>query len=86
MKNLTPGEILRARRKALKMTLRDVGRIAKISVAYVVLIEQGKRNCPALKVLWRLAYAYGFSFHDIVDIFMRNNECITDSKYLSRMS
>lgn len=61
---LTLGQWLRARRKALGLTLRQVEQITKGKVSNPLLsqIETGKIESPSAIMLHRLAAAYGLDF------------------------
>jgi transcriptional regulator with XRE-family HTH domain len=53
------GEYLKQLRDDRKMTLRDVEEKAKISNAYLSQVENGQRSIPTMRILSRLAQAYG---------------------------
>ncbi len=53
------GKFLKQLREARNMTLRDVEKQAHISTAYLSQVENGLRSAPTMKVLSRLAEAYG---------------------------
>lgn len=53
------GEYLKKLREDRNMTLRDVEEQAKISNAYLSQVETGVRSAPTMKILSRLAEAYG---------------------------
>ena len=55
------GQYLKQLREDRKMTLRDVEEKAKISNAYLSQVENGQRGVPTMKILSRLAQAYGVS-------------------------
>jgi len=55
------GEYLKKLRDERKMSLYVVEREAKISNAYLSQVERGIRNVPSIKILTRLAKAYGVS-------------------------
>ncbi len=61
------GEFLRNLRTSRGMTLRDVEERAKVSNAYLSQVERGERGTPNLKVLKRLAEAYGISASKLVE-------------------
>lgn len=53
------GKFLKHLREERNMTLRDVEEQAHISNAYLSQVENGLRSTPTMKVLSRLAEAYG---------------------------
>jgi transcriptional regulator with XRE-family HTH domain len=55
------GIYLKKLREDRKLTLRDVEEKARISNAYLSQVEQGKKGIPTIKILSRLAEAYGVS-------------------------
>jgi len=64
------GEYLKQLRRDRHMTLRDVEKKAKISNAYLSQVESGERNMPTVKILSRLASAYGISLSDLLKATM----------------
>lgn len=54
------GAVIRERRAALGLSLRDVAKLCKVSVPFVSDIENGKR-CPSATVCDELAYALDVS-------------------------
>ena len=64
------GEFLKQLRHDRKMTLRDVEKKSKISNAYLSQVETGERNIPTVKILSRLASAYGVSLSDMLKATM----------------
>lgn len=86
------GRYLKLLRKDRGMTLRQVEKITKISNSYLSQMESGKRNVPTLKILKRLADAYGMYVTNLIDaadkefktvIFDLENIIANDS-YISR--
>jgi len=61
------GIYLKKLREDRKLTLRDVEEKAKISNAYLSQVEQGKKGVPTIKILSRLAEAYGVPVAGIMD-------------------
>jgi transcriptional regulator with XRE-family HTH domain len=59
------GKYLKKIREDRKMTLREVEGEARISNAYLSQVERGIREVPTLKVLARLAKAYGIQLSDL---------------------
>ena len=55
----TFGDYLKRLREERKMTLRNVEETASISNAYLSQVESGQRNIPTMKILSKLAKAYG---------------------------
>jgi transcriptional regulator with XRE-family HTH domain len=53
------GKVLKGRREALELTREQLAKRAKVTTAYVSMIEAGKRKNPSLAVLQRLAKALG---------------------------
>ena len=65
------GEFLRALRESRQMTLRQVEERARVSNAYLSQIERGERGIPNLRILKKLAEAYGTSVTELVEIAER---------------
>jgi len=63
---ITFGEFLRKLRESRGMSLRGVEAIAKISNAYLSQVERGERGIPNIKVLRRLADAYGVTVEVLI--------------------
>jgi transcriptional regulator with XRE-family HTH domain len=61
------GKYLRGLRKEKGLTLREVESKSKISNAYLSQIESGKRGIPTVKVLSKLANAYGVHIADLLE-------------------
>lgn len=53
------GAFIKKLRDGLNLSLRDVEGLAKVSNAYLSQVERGERGIPNIKVLRRLADAYG---------------------------
>ena len=51
--------MIKARREALGWTRERLARKAKVTTAYVSMLEAGKRKNPSLRVLSRIAKALG---------------------------
>jgi HTH-type transcriptional regulator, competence development regulator len=60
------GEYLRRLRKDKGLTLKQVEKSAKVSNAYVSLVERGLRNPPHPDILKRLAKAYEVSQRELL--------------------
>ena len=61
------GEFLRSLRENRELTLRQVEERVRVSNAYLSQIERGERGIPNLKILKKLAEAYGVSVTELVD-------------------
>ena len=61
------GEFLRALRESRQLTLRQVEEQVHVSNAYLSQIERGERGIPNLKILKKLAEAYGVTVTELVD-------------------
>lgn len=59
------GGILRERRESQGRTLRDVGRDARVSVAYLSEIERGRKE-PSSEVLVAVCHALGMRLVDLL--------------------
>ena len=53
------GKMLKARREGLGLTREQLAKKAKVTTAYVSMLEAGKRKNPSLPVLRRLAKELG---------------------------
>jgi len=53
------GKMLKERREGLGLTREQLAKKAKVTTAYVSMMEAGKRKNPSLVVLQRLAKALG---------------------------
>ncbi len=51
--------MLKERREAVGLTREQLAKKARVTTAYVSMIEAGKRKSPSLAVLQRLAKALG---------------------------
>lgn len=86
------GDYLRELRESRGLTLREVEKIARVSNAYLSQIERDKRSIPNLKILMRLADAYGVSLEELVKAAEEasNEDSVDagtstpDSKFVSR--
>ena len=59
MPRLQIGKMLKERREGLGLTREQLARKAKVTTAYVSMMEAGKRKNPSLDVLRKLAKALG---------------------------
>src|SRR5262245_42199081 len=71
------GEFLRALRARRHLTLRQVEEQVRVSNAYLSQIERGERGVPNLKVLKKLAEAYGVSVTELVNAAEKETEGIS---------
>ena len=87
------GSYLKKLRLDRKMSLREVEKMAKISNAYLSQVERGERNIPTLKILSRVAKAYGVEVGELIkraeeefeNKSQKENEISNpDSEYISR--
>jgi transcriptional regulator with XRE-family HTH domain len=84
------GEYLRIIRHNRKLSLRDVEKKAHISNAYLSQIERGERGVPSIKMMSKLAEAYGVSVVDLIEIAILElkkeafdfNILVPDTKYV----
>lgn len=60
------GSYLRKLRKEKGLTLKQVEKSAKVSNAYISLVERGRRNPPHPEILKRLAKAYDVPQRDLL--------------------
>ena len=60
------GSYLRKLRKEKGLTLKQVEKAAKVSNAYISLVERGRRNPPHPEILKRLAKAYDIAQRDLL--------------------
>jgi XRE family transcriptional regulator, master regulator for biofilm formation len=60
------GKMLKERREGLGLTREQLARKAKVTTAYVSMMEAGKRKNPSLAVLQRLAKALGVSLTELL--------------------
>jgi XRE family transcriptional regulator, master regulator for biofilm formation len=58
--------MLKERREGLGLTREQLARKAKVTTAYVSMMEAGKRKNPSLAVLQRLAKALGVSLTELL--------------------
>ena len=66
MPRLQIGKMLKERREGLGLTREQLARKAKVTRAYVSMMEAGKRKNPSLAVLQRLAKALGVSLTELL--------------------
>jgi transcriptional regulator with XRE-family HTH domain len=59
--------MIRERRKAKKMSLRELAKAADVPFGYLAELEAGKKKNPSLAVLTRLAEALGVKIGKLVD-------------------
>ena len=62
---MTMGELIRQRRKQLKLTAAQLAKLVRCSKSYISKIENGKRK-PSLTTLLRLCSALACSTIDIL--------------------
>jgi len=60
------GSYLRRLRKEKGLTLKQVEKAARVSNAYISLVERGRRNPPHPDILQRLAKVYDVSQRDLL--------------------
>jgi transcriptional regulator with XRE-family HTH domain len=65
---LTLADFLRARRKDLSLTLRDVEQKTGLSNAYLSQVENGKIAQPSPSSLSKIAEAYNLSFGRLMEL------------------
>ncbi len=61
------GRVLKALREENEWTLKDLAKKAKVTQAYISLLERGKKKNPTLAILKRLAKALGVSVAELVE-------------------
>jgi transcriptional regulator with XRE-family HTH domain len=61
------GKMLQDRREATGLTREQLAKKAKVTTAYVSMMEAGKRKNPSLAILQRLAKALGVSVSELLD-------------------
>lgn len=61
------GEILKERRRAKGLTLKQVSDMSGVSTSYLGRIERGERF-PSGRILWRLAEPLGFTESDLLKL------------------
>jgi HTH-type transcriptional regulator, competence development regulator len=59
------GNYLKKLRLDRNLSLRDVEKKAKISNAYLSQVERGERSIPTLRILSRIAEAYGVDLSEL---------------------
>jgi len=59
--------MLQDRREATGLTREQLAKKAKVTTAYVSMMEAGKRKNPSLAILQRLAKALGVSVSELLD-------------------
>ena len=60
------GKMLQDRREATGLTREQLAKKAKVTTAYVSMMEAGKRKNPSLAILQRLAKALGVSVSELL--------------------
>lgn len=60
------GKLLKERREATGLTREQLAKKAKVTTAYVSMIEAGKRKSPSISVLQRLAKALGVPMTELL--------------------
>jgi transcriptional regulator with XRE-family HTH domain len=60
------GKVIKTRREVLGLTREQLAREAKVTTAYISMLEAGKRKNPSLKVLNKLARALGVEPMDLL--------------------
>ncbi len=61
------GRVLKALREEKEWTLEDLAKKAKVTMAYISLLERGKKKNPSLAILKHLAKALGVSVAELVE-------------------
>ncbi len=61
------GRVLKALREEREWTLEDLAKRAKVTIAYVSLLERGKKKNPSLAVLQRLAKALRVPLSELLE-------------------
>ncbi len=61
------GRVLKALREENEWTLKDLAKKAKVTQAYISLLERGKKKNPTLAILQHLAKALGVSVAELVE-------------------
>ncbi len=61
------GHVLKALREENEWTLEDLAKKAKVTMAYISLLERGKKENPSLAILKRLAKALGVSVSELLE-------------------
>ena len=61
------GKMLQDRREAMGLTREQLAKKAKVTTAYVSMMEAGKRKNPSLAILQRLAKALGVSVSALLE-------------------
>jgi transcriptional regulator with XRE-family HTH domain len=59
--------VIRDLREQAQMTMMELAKKAKVTTAYVFMIEAGKRKSPSLPVLRRLAKALGVPVAELLE-------------------
>ncbi|MFH0703205.1 MAG: helix-turn-helix transcriptional regulator [bacterium] len=65
MNNKFFGEYIKKLRENRGLSLREVEKKVGVSYAYISQVEKGERNIPSLKILEKLAEAYGVSISSL---------------------
>jgi transcriptional regulator with XRE-family HTH domain len=59
--------MIKERREGLGLTREELAKKAKVTTAYVSMLEAGKRKNPSLPVLQRLAKALGVPMTELLE-------------------
>ena len=59
--------MLKALREEKEWTLEDLAKKAKVTIAYISLLERGKKQNPSLTILKRLARALGVPVSELLE-------------------
>jgi transcriptional regulator with XRE-family HTH domain len=59
--------MIKERREGLGLTREELAKKAKVTTAYVSMLEAGKRKNPSLPVLLRLAKALGVPMTELLE-------------------
>ena len=63
------GKLLRQYRQERKLTLRELGKRARVSPVYLIDIEKGRRPAPSKEIMRKLIRALGITEQEEVDKF-----------------
>lgn len=59
------GKIIRAERKSVRLTLRQLSRLSGVSIAHLGRVEQGLRQ-PSTRTLQKIAKPLGFDLYELL--------------------
>lgn len=68
------GELVCEKREGLGLSRRRLAELIDISHTELARIESGARDCPSIKVLYRLSNVLGISMKEIFEIYGYNLE------------